>query len=76
MGPAQIGQGFPDGNQIAAFTLHALFSHVAQTRPRGTVKIISPSSAMRKHFCPEHKGGSSGLVRLAKDCIPKSPRSF
>ena len=32
MGPAQIGQGFPDGNQIAAFTLHALFSHAPQTR--------------------------------------------
>ena len=27
-GPAQIGQGITDGNQLAAFTLHALFSLV------------------------------------------------
>ena len=30
-GPLQIGQGFTDGNQLAAFTLHGLFSHVPQT---------------------------------------------
>ena len=28
----QIGQGFTDGNQLAALTLHGLFSHVPQTR--------------------------------------------
>ena len=31
-GAAQIGQGFPDGNQPVALTLHALFSHASQTR--------------------------------------------
>ena len=31
----QIGQGFPDGNQPVALTLHALFSHARQTRPAG-----------------------------------------
>ena len=28
----QIGQGITDGNQIAALTLHGLFSHVPQIR--------------------------------------------
>ena len=28
------GKGFPDRNQLAAFTLHALFSHAPQTRQR------------------------------------------
>ena len=31
-GSAQIGQGITDGNQLAALTLHGLFSHVPQTR--------------------------------------------
>ena len=30
----QIGDDFTDGNQLAALTLHALFSHVPQTRPK------------------------------------------
>ena len=32
--PVQIREDFPDGNQLAALTLHALFSHVPQT-PQG-----------------------------------------
>ena len=28
----QIGQGFGNGNQLATLTLHALFSHVPQTK--------------------------------------------
>ena len=31
-GAAQIGQGFGNRNQLTALTLHALFSHVPQTR--------------------------------------------
>ena len=33
--PVQIGDDFTDRNQLAALTLHALFSHVPQTRPAG-----------------------------------------
>ena len=29
---AHTGEGITDGNQLAALTLHALFSHVPQTR--------------------------------------------
>ena len=32
-GAAQIGQRFPDWNQLAALTLHGLFSHKAPSRP-------------------------------------------
>ena len=39
--PAQIGQGFTDGNQLAAFTLHALFCHAPQRQfaPDGTTAV-------------------------------------
>ena len=30
--PAQVGHGFPDGNQAVPFTLQGLFSHAPQTR--------------------------------------------
>ena len=33
--PVQIGDDFTDRNQLAALTLHGLFSHVPQTRPAG-----------------------------------------
>ena len=32
--PAQAGADFPDGNQPVSFTLHGLFSHAPETRPR------------------------------------------
>ena len=35
----QIGQGFGNGNQLAALTLHALFSHVPQTRRDGPLAL-------------------------------------
>ena len=33
---AQIADGITDRNQLAAFTLHGLFSHAGQTAPGGT----------------------------------------
>ena len=31
----QAAEGFSDGNQLAALTLHGLFSHAPRTRPTG-----------------------------------------
>ena len=40
----QIGQGFGNGNQLASFTLHDLFSHVSQTRQGHRATIPGTSS--------------------------------
>ena len=55
----QIGQGFPDGNQPVALTLHALFSHVPQTR-QGQVMAV-PLTA-----CPVTAGLLETLPRPTK----------
>ena len=43
----QIGQGFTDRNQLAAFTLHGLFSHGGRTKA-DTEKDRKPKPAARR----------------------------
>ena len=46
--PVQIGDDFTDRNQLAALTLHALFSHVPQTKQGHYRLIPDPSSLPAK----------------------------
>ena len=72
--PVQIGDDFTDRNQLAALTLHGLFSHAPQTRTTqkktdhkwGERKLSAPTSGLtcsitaRQHPVHRRQGGEDG----------------
>ena len=66
-GAAQIGDDFTDGNQPVALTLHALFSHVPQTR-QGQVMAV-PLTAGHPSCTVNHRTVDS--PEDARATIPK-----
>ena len=84
--PVQIGDDFTDRNQLAALTLHALFSHVPQTRQgqfRSPQDCISAATVERQQLAenlvvgdvggPTVRGSYrrvKGLVRIGEPLRP------